>query len=234
MEKHRVAEMFDGIACRYDFLNRLLSAGVDRSWRRKLVQMLEKQKPLQILDVAAGTGDLAIACASIKPAPNRIIGIDISTNMLEKGREKVAMRGLDKLVNLQYGDGEKIAFDDCAFDALTIAFGLRNFENPEQGLKEMNRVLRRGGVVYILEFSMPRKGLAAALYRLYFTKILPSVGRIFSGHSTAYGYLPNSVGKFPRYEALLDMMRAAGFEHPEYRPLTFGIATIYTGIATDK
>ena len=225
--------MFDRIASRYDLLNRLLSAGIDRSWRRKLVRMMTERQPQQILDIATGTGDLAIACAAIQPRPNRVVGIDISVNMLEKGIAKVAKRGLTQLVELQYGDGENISFDNNSFDAITIAFGLRNFENPQRGLSEMNRTLRAGGMAYILEFSMPRKGLVAALYRFYFTKILPLVGRAFSGHATAYGYLPDSVGAFPRYEALLQMMRDAGFEQVACRPLTFGVATIYTGVATD-
>lgn len=226
--------MFDDIAGRYDFLNRLLSVGIDKSWRRKLVKMLADRRPADILDLATGTGDLAIACAEIKPSPRKVTGIDISNNMLEKGRMKVSKKGLDKLVELKYGDGENINFDDCSFDAVTVAFGLRNFENPTRGLNEMNRVLRPGGRVYILEFSLPRNGLAGALYRLYFTKALPLVGRMCSGHSSAYGYLPDSVTAFPRYETLLDMMRAAGFEQTRYRTLTFGIATIYTGIATNQ
>jgi demethylmenaquinone methyltransferase/2-methoxy-6-polyprenyl-1,4-benzoquinol methylase len=234
MEKRKVSEMFDRIAPRYDFLNRLLSAGIDKIWRRKLVRKLAAHKPSNILDMATGTADLAIACAAIKPSPDRITGIDVSAMMLEKGREKVSRKGLDKIIELRLGDGENTGFDDCSFDAVTVAFGIRNFENPVRGLNEMYRVLRPGGRVYILEFTMPRNTLMKVLYKFYFLKILPFVGRMFSGHSSAYGYLPDSVTKFPQYDALTDMMRSAGFSQAAYSPLTFGVATIYTGVRIEN
>ena len=230
MEKHKVSEMFDRIAPRYDFLNRLLSIGIDKIWRRKLVRKLAAHNPANILDVATGTADLAIACAAIKPSPDRITGIDVSAKMLEKGREKVSRKKLDNIIELRLGDGENTGFDDCSFDAVTVAFGIRNFENPARGLSEMHRVLRAGGRIYILEFTMPRNAVMKVFYRFYFLKILPFVGRVFSGHSSAYGYLPDSVTKFPQYGALLDMMRSAGFSQAEYSPMTFGVATIYIGV----
>lgn len=227
MKKQKVAEMFDHIAPRYDFLNHFLSVGIDKLWRRKLVKMLSKEQPQHVLDVATGTGDLAIAVS--RSGVPKIIGVDISEQMISIGQRKVNEKGLSNIITLQYGDSERLVFESDHFDAVTVAFGVRNFEHLEQGLSEMCRVLRIGGKAYILEFSMPSNIFVKTFYKFYFKRILPLVGRLLSGHAEAYTYLPESVERFPQNERMVAIMETVGFSETSYRHLTFGIATIYVG-----
>jgi demethylmenaquinone methyltransferase/2-methoxy-6-polyprenyl-1,4-benzoquinol methylase len=226
-KKQQVRLMFNNIAHRYDFLNHFLSAGIDYRWRRKAIRLLGQNQPKSILDVATGTGDLAIEARKIQP--ERIIGIDIAEDMLEIGRKKLLEKQLDQLISLETGDSENLRFDDHSFDAVMVAFGVRNFENLEKGLTEMHRVLNPGGQILILEFSKPRKFPIKQLYHFYFRFILPTLGRIISGDASAYTYLPESVGQFPDGKTFLDILEDIGFTHTQHIPLTFGIASIYWG-----
>jgi demethylmenaquinone methyltransferase/2-methoxy-6-polyprenyl-1,4-benzoquinol methylase len=229
MEKSKVSEMFNSIAHRYDFLNRTLSLGTDRIWRRKLRKMLDVYNPAVILDVATGTGDLAIECT--KGGKRKITGVDISEKMLEKGREKIERKNLAGCIDLRYGDSENLDFESNTFDAVIVGFGVRNFENLEKGLREMHRVTKPSGKVFILDFSMPRNPVIRSLYRFYFFNILPLAGKMASGNDHAYRYLPESVNHFPQYEQMTDLMSKAGYINTRYKPLTFGIAVIYSGEA---
>jgi demethylmenaquinone methyltransferase/2-methoxy-6-polyprenyl-1,4-benzoquinol methylase len=229
MEKNKVSEMFNSIAPEYDFLNKTLSLGTDRIWRRKLRKMLDVYKPALILDVATGTGDLAIECT--KSGNRKITGVDISEKMLEKGREKIQKKELANCIDLRYGDSENLEFESNTFDAVIVGFGVRNFENLEKGLREMHRVTKPSGNVFILDFSMPRNPIIRAFYRFYFFNILPFIGKIVSGNNHAYRYLPESVNHFPQYEQMTDLMSKAGFVNAKYKPLTFGIAVIYSAEA---
>jgi demethylmenaquinone methyltransferase/2-methoxy-6-polyprenyl-1,4-benzoquinol methylase len=232
MEKNKVAEMFDCIAPKYDFLNRTLSLGIDRIWRRKLKKMLDIYNPAVILDVATGTGDLAIECVGDKKKKLRkIIGVDISEKMLEKGRKKIEKKHLDDCIDLRYGDSQNLKFESNTFDAVIVGFGVRNFENPEKGLMEIRRVTKPSGMIFILDFSMPRNPLILILYKFYFFRILPLIGKIVSGNKQAYSYLPESVCHFPQYEQMTDLMSKVGYANTKYKPLTFGIAIIYSGKA---
>ncbi|MEI7662042.1 MAG: bifunctional demethylmenaquinone methyltransferase/2-methoxy-6-polyprenyl-1,4-benzoquinol methylase UbiE [Bacteroidota bacterium] len=225
-KKETVREMFDDISPRYDFLNHFLSFGIDRGWRSRLVGMLASRKPFTVLDVATGTGDLAIAIAALKPS--KIVGIDISEKMLEVGRFKVTGKGLDKLITLRRADAEKIPFSDSSFDAITVAFGVRNFENLELGLQEMKRVLRPGGIMLILEFSHPASFPMKQLYGIYSRLIIPLMGRAISGNSKAYSYLPESVAAFPSGGNFLEILEKVGLKKAEQVSLSMGIASIYT------
>lgn len=227
-KKQQVAEMFNNIAHRYDFLNRSLSMGIDVLWRRKMIAQLKARQPKVILDVATGTGDVALEAMSLKP--ERIIGLDISTGMLELGRQKVARRGLSYVIEMVEGDSENLPFGDNTFDAITVAFGVRNFEDLGKGLKDMNRVLKKDGKLVVLEFSQPRSFPIKQLYWFYFNNILPFFGKMLSKDDAAYSYLPESVKAFPDGELFLKELGKAGFTATFSRPLTFGIATIYTGI----
>lgn len=226
-KKQLVTEMFNGIASRYDFLNHLLSMGIDKGWRKKLVKMAGDNKPNRILDIACGTGDLSIALAAIKP--KTITGLDIAVNMLEIGKEKVNRIGLSGLISFVHGDSEKLPFSNGSFNLTTAAFGVRNFENLDKGLSEMNRVLSPGGRVLILEFSRVDRIPWKWLFNFYFRFILPTIGRIVSGHNAAYTYLPESVGQFPSGQDFLKHLEKAGFEKTTLTPLTGGVATIYSG-----
>jgi demethylmenaquinone methyltransferase/2-methoxy-6-polyprenyl-1,4-benzoquinol methylase len=225
--KQEVKSMFDKVAGRYDFLNHFLSVGIDYYWRKVTVKRLGKIKPKKILDVATGTGDLAIAARKLNP--EQIIGIDISEGMVNVGIEKIKKRGLDKLIFLRVGDSENIDFETNYFDGLTVGFGVRNYETLEKGLAEMLRVIRPGGLVLILEFSQPQGLLIKPLYSFYFKYILPTIGNIISGNSTAYTYLHDSVSIFPFGESFAKIMRKVGYQEVEIRPLSFGIATLYVG-----
>ncbi|MDR3244825.1 MAG: bifunctional demethylmenaquinone methyltransferase/2-methoxy-6-polyprenyl-1,4-benzoquinol methylase UbiE [Prevotellaceae bacterium] len=229
MEKNKVAEMFDDIAPGYDFLNSLLSLGIDRIWRRKLRKMLDLANSAVILDVATGTGDLAIECAKTKT--RKVTGIDISEKMLDEGRKKIEKKNLAGCIELRYGDSENLEFASNTFDAVVVGFGVRNFENLKKGLTEMHRVTKPSGKVFILDFSMPRNPVILFLYRFYFFNILPFIGKIISKNNQAYRYLPESVSRFPQYEQMTSLMNKAGFENTKYKPLTFGIAVIYSGEA---
>lgn len=217
--------MFDNIAPRYDFLNHFLSLGIDKLWRKKAIRILSRYKTDYILDVATGTGDFAVAAAKLKP--RKITGFDLSEQMLAVGRDKVIRLGLNDLIEFIKGDSEDMPFADGQFDAITVAFGVRNFENLENGLKEFYRVLKSDGVAIILEFSKPRYFPMKQFYLFYFFKILPFVGRLVSKDSSAYSYLPESVMAFPDDQKFISVLQNVGFSNCRQIRLTFGIATIY-------
>lgn len=223
-----IRSLFDRISARYDLLNHLLSAGFDIRWRKMATAILKTFQPKRILDVATGTGDLAIELASIEP--ESIIGLDIAPQMLERGREKVREKRLEQRIAFEEGTAEEMRFPTGTFDAVTVAFGVRNFSDLSRGLSEMHRVLKRGGVVLILEFSKPQKPVIKQLYTFYFERILPVVGGTISGSPDAYRYLPATVKEFPMGEEFLSLLRAVGFSSVQQYPLTFDIATIYVGI----
>jgi len=224
-KKLAVRQLFDDIPIRYDFLNHFLSMGIDRSWRKQLVKLLSEKKPVTILDVATGTGDLAIAMTALKSA--RITGIDIAEKMLATGQLKVTESGLGDIINLQQGDAEQIPFPDSSFDAVTVAFGVRNFEDLLRGLTEMRRVLIPGGTMMILEFSHPSSFPFRQFYRIYSTLFIPLIGRIFSGDNKAYRYLPDSISAFPSGKDFLAVLNNIGMKKSRQVVLTFGVASIY-------
>jgi demethylmenaquinone methyltransferase/2-methoxy-6-polyprenyl-1,4-benzoquinol methylase len=227
-KKEQVARMFDNISHRYDFLNHFLSLGIDRGWRKKAINLLRPLKPRQLLDVATGTGDFALQALSLNP--EKITGVDISEGMLQVGRKKMQDRNVADKIVLQLADSENLPFEENKFDAVTVGFGVRNFEHLERGLEEIFRVLRPGGVAMILEFSRPRKFPFKQGYNFYFKFILPKIGRIVSSDKTAYTYLPESVEAFPDGEDFLRILRDVGFKQTQCKSLTFGISSIYTGI----
>lgn len=224
-KKKQVEEMFDDISPKYDLLNHLLSANIDRLWRRKVIRMLEKRQPKTILDIATGTADFAIAASKIKDS--MITGIDISEGMLEVGRKKVLKLGLSSKIELIKADSESLPFDTGCFDAAIVAFGVRNFENLRKGLTEIQRVLKPGGEFYILEFSKPAKFPIKQLYQFYFNKVLPFIGGLVSNNKKAYTYLPDSVNEFPDGLKFLSILADTGFVEMSHHEQTFGIATIY-------
>ena len=226
-KKEQVAEMFNNISKRYDLLNHVLSMGIDILWRKKAVRMLKPFAPKVILDIATGTGDFAIESSKLKP--NKIYGVDISKGMLDVGREKIAAKKLTDLIEMQLGDSEKLLFDDNFFDAVTVAFGVRNYENLKLGLSEMFRVMKPGGHVVIIEFSKPSKFPVKQLYNFYFKAILPTIGKLISKDQSAYTYLPESVSAFPHGQAFIDIMNEVGFTETKAIPLTLGISSIYWG-----
>ncbi|MGK7394727.1 MAG: bifunctional demethylmenaquinone methyltransferase/2-methoxy-6-polyprenyl-1,4-benzoquinol methylase UbiE [Candidatus Cyclobacteriaceae bacterium M3_2C_046] len=227
-KKEQVAYMFNNISHKYDFLNHLLSFGIDIYWRKKAIKLLRPIKPKRILDIATGTGDFAIE--AIKLNPDKVIGVDIAEKMLEKGREKVKKLKLDHIIEFAYGDSENLGFADNKFDAVIVSYGVRNFENLERGLADMHRVLRPGGKVVIVEFSKPKKFPFKQLYNFYFKYILPKVGKVVSRDNAAYEYLPESVHAFPDGEKFLQYLKKIGFKQTKCIPQTFGISSIYTGI----
>jgi demethylmenaquinone methyltransferase/2-methoxy-6-polyprenyl-1,4-benzoquinol methylase len=227
-KKQQVARMFDNISRRYDFLNHFLSLGIDILWRRKAIRLLKDIQPKTILDVATGTGDFSIEALVLKP--EKVIGIDISEGMLEVGRQKLKARNLDKIIELKLGDSENLPFADNYFDAVIVAFGVRNFENMKGGLAEMLRVLKPGGKAVILEFSRPSKFPMKQLYHVYFKAILPTIGRWISRDQAAYRYLPESVQAFPDGQDFVKILSALGYKNPQCNPLTFGISSLYWGI----
>ncbi|NCU02947.1 MAG: bifunctional demethylmenaquinone methyltransferase/2-methoxy-6-polyprenyl-1,4-benzoquinol methylase UbiE [Chitinophagaceae bacterium] len=227
-KKKQVAEMFDDIAPRYDFLNRFLSAGIDVSWRRKALAKLEALKPQLMLDVATGTGDVAIMAAR-QLQLQKIIGIDISEKMLEGGREKVKTKGLEQIIELKSGDSETINFPDNTFDAVTVAFGVRNFENLEKGISEIYRVLKPGGRLVVLEFSKPKLPGVTQAYQLYMSIVAPQVAGAFSKNKKAYQYLNKSINAFPEGKNFVAVLNKTGFINTSCKPLTLGICTIYCG-----
>ncbi|WKK79137.2 bifunctional demethylmenaquinone methyltransferase/2-methoxy-6-polyprenyl-1,4-benzoquinol methylase UbiE [Marivirga arenosa] len=227
-KKQQVADMFDNISHKYDFLNHFLSLGIDIRWRKKAIKLLKEIQPKQILDIATGTGDFAIE--SLKLNPDHVTGVDISEGMLNVGREKLKKRKLDDRITLTSGDSENLPFEDNKFDAIIVAFGVRNFENLEKGLAEMNRVLRPGGKVVVLEFSKPKSFPFKQLYNFYFKNILPTLGKTISKDNAAYTYLPESVKSFPDGKDFTAILDKIGFKNTECKPLTLGISSIYTGI----
>ncbi len=227
-KKEQVAAMFDKVAGRYDFMNRVLTGGIDIRWRKKAIATLKKYQPRQLLDIATGTGDLAImACKALRP--EKITGIDISGEMLEIGRKKVRKENLSEKITLLKGDSEHLVFANNSFDAVMAAFGVRNFENLEKGLSEIHRVLTQGGQLMILEFSQPRAGLFKPVYRFYMKIIAPQFAKMFSKDKEAYLYLNESAKAFPEREDFVTLLNSAGFINTSYKPLSAGICCIYRG-----
>lgn len=227
-KKEQVAEMFDRIADRYDFMNRFLSARTDIGWRKKAIRILKRDKPQLILDIATGTADMALmAYKLLKPA--KIVGIDISAQMLEVGRKKIEKEGLGDKIELQGGDSETINFAENTFDAVMAAFGVRNFENLEKGLTEMLRVLKPGGQLVILEFSTPKRKAVRGLYNLYMGIVAPQVARWFRQNKEAYQYLNESTNAFPDRQLLVDILNKIGYSDTRFKSLSLGICCIYTG-----
>ena len=227
-----IAQMFDKIAWRYDFLNHFFSLHIDKIWRIKAVNELRGHTLSEVLDVATGTADLALTIQK-RLHPGHITGIDISEGMLAIGRQKIEKKGLEQQVSLQYGDSEAIPFSDHTFDAVTVAFGVRNFEHLEKGLCEMFRVLKPGGKAVILEFSIPKNRMFRTVFHFYFFRILPFVGRLVSKDAHAYNYLPDSVQSFPHGAEFRKKMENCGFSEVKVKALTMGIASIYTGSRQD-
>lgn len=225
-KKEQVTKMFDTISGNYDGLNRVISFGADVKWRKKILKMVTDVRPETVLDVATGTGDLAILMA--QSGATKIIGLDISTGMLEIGQQKIDAKGLSGQIRMVVGDSENLPFEDDAFDAITVSFGIRNFENLENGLSEILRVLKPGGLFVVLETSVPEKFPWKQGYRFHSKFILPLVGRLFSKDNSAYRYLSESASVFPYGEALNNILRKTGFIEVRALPQTFGVATIYT------
>lgn len=224
-KKEQVERMFDSISPKYDLLNRVFSLGIDQGWRRKVVRLLSMEPVEHLLDVATGTADLAIMAA---PTVKRVTGIDISEGMLSHGRTKVAKRDLAKKITLTQADSTALPFADGTFDAVTVAFGVRNFEDLPRGLAEMLRVLKPNGRLFVLEFSKPQRTPMRQLFRFYFHRIMPMIGRTVSKDSAAYTYLPQSVDAFPEGKDFLELLASAGGRNGTAEPLTGGIATLYT------
>lgn len=226
----QVEEMFDSIAPAYDFMNRAMTLGIDRWWRRVAVRMVGKSNPKRILDVATGTGDFAIDLYR-KLQPEQVVGIDLSQGMLDVAREKISRRGLGDAVNVQQGDCLALPFEDKSFDAVTVAFGVRNFEHLLQGYQQMHRVLRPGGVLCVVELSTPRNRFVRWFYDLYTLHIIPWFGALKSHNKSAYRYLPQSIAAVPQGDDMLAIMREAGFENCKVKRLTLGTCSIYSGNA---
>ncbi len=224
-KKEQVASMFNNIAPKYDFLNQLLSLGIHKGWRKKAIQLLQPQKPKKILDIATGTADFAIE--ALKLNPDSITGVDISEGMLKIGQGKVNKLGLQNKISLKLGDSENLPFSDNSFDAITVGFGVRNFENLEKGIADVYRVLNTNGMLAILEFSKPQHFPVKQLYHFYFRYVTPFIGKVFSRDNSAYTYLPASVNAFPAGEEFIKVLCKAGFKETKAIPLTFGIASIY-------
>ncbi len=226
-KKAQVEQMFDKIAPKYDLLNRLLSLGIDVQWRKRALRYLKAAAPQTLLDVATGTADVAIMAAKMLH-PQHITGIDIANQMLDFGRVKIQNAGLQNMITLETGDSENLRFDDNSFDAVTVAFGVRNFENLEKGLSEMFRVLRPGGRVVVLEFSKPRIFPIKQIYNGYFKYVLPLIGRLTSRDVRAYTYLFESVQAFPEGDDFLNILSKTGYQNPQCERLTLGICSIYS------
>ncbi|MDX2191271.1 MAG: bifunctional demethylmenaquinone methyltransferase/2-methoxy-6-polyprenyl-1,4-benzoquinol methylase UbiE [Bacteroidota bacterium] len=226
-KKEQVAEMFNNISPKYDFLNHFLSVGIDFYWRKKAIQLLKKYQPNTILDIATGTGDFAIQALELKP--HSVVGIDISQGMLDFGNIKLKKKSLDKVISLTNGDAENIQFEDNSFDTVISAFGVRNFQNLEKGLQEIYRVLKSGQPLVILEFSKPNTFPVKQIFQFYFKFILPLIGKLVSKDASAYEYLPESVQVFPEGNQFIEVLRKIGYKNCTLYPLTFGICTIYLG-----
>ncbi len=231
-KREQVAEMFDNISPRYDWLNHLLSGGIDIYWRKRAIKLLKKAQPGEarprvILDIATGTGDFAIEALALHP--EKIIGVDISEGMLAVGRQKIQKLGKQDIIELRTGDSESLPFTDNYFDAVIVSFGVRNFENLLAGLTDMQRVMKPGGTCVVVEFSKPKSFPFKQVYNFYFKYILPTVGKIVSKDQSAYTYLPESVQAFPDGNDFLAQFEKAGFTNTQCIPLTFGICSIYVG-----
>ena len=225
-KKEQVTQMFDAISTNYDGLNRVISLGIDVKWRKKVVKFVGENHPKQILDIATGTGDLVMMMANLNP--DKIIGLDISAGMLEVGKQKINKANLSRKIAMIVGDSEEMPFENDAFDAITVSFGVRNFANLEKGIKEIARVLKPTGVLVILETSNPTKFPFKQGYKFYTNFILPLVGKLFSKDKVAYTYLSKSANSFPFGEAFNNILRKNGFSDVTHHPVTFGVATIYT------
>lgn len=226
-KKMQVEQMFDNISGNYDFLNHFLSGGIDILWRKKAVRILKKYNPKLILDVATGTADFAIEAMAV--GPEKIIGIDLSEGMLSQGREKLKSKKLDTIITLQKGDSENLPFEENTFDAVIVSFGVRNFENLEKGLANINKVLKPNAPLIVLEFSKPKSFPIKQIYNIYFKFALPWIGKLISKDSSAYTYLPDSVAKFPDGTQFIDILTKLGYQSCQNIPLTFGISSIYVG-----
>ena len=226
-KKSEVKEMFDNISPKYDFLNHFLSVGIDNLWRKKAVKQLRAIAPKKILDIASGTGDFALELLSLKPT--QIIGADISEGMLEMGRKKMKKKGVDHIITMELGDSENLSYEDNAFDALTVGFGVRNFQDLEKGLSEMLRVVRPEGKIAILEFSKPKKFPIKQYYAFHSRYVIPFFGRMISKDSSAYTYLPESIKAFPEGKSFEEIMRKLGYKDVYSILCSGGIATIYIG-----
>ncbi|MEP2059669.1 MAG: bifunctional demethylmenaquinone methyltransferase/2-methoxy-6-polyprenyl-1,4-benzoquinol methylase UbiE [Maribacter litoralis] len=224
-KKEQVTKMFDTISKNYDGLNRVISFGIDIKWRKKVVEILKKEQPNSILDIATGTGDLAIALT--KTGARKIVGLDISPGMLEVGKEKVTNKNLDSTIEMVVGDSENLVFENNTFDAVTVSFGVRNFETLETGMAEILRVLKPNGTLVVLETSVPTKTPYKQGYSFYTKNILPLIGKIFSKDDSAYGYLSESASVFPHGENFNNILREIGFIDVTNKPQTFGVASIY-------
>ncbi|GEM51549.1 bifunctional demethylmenaquinone methyltransferase/2-methoxy-6-polyprenyl-1,4-benzoquinol methylase UbiE [Empedobacter brevis] len=227
-KKKQVEQMFDNISPKYDLLNRVLSMGIDIQWRKDVIKMVKASNPQTILDIATGTGDLAIMMG--KNTDAKITGLDLSAGMLEVGRKKVKEAGLENRIEMVQGDSENLPFPDNTFDCATVSFGVRNFENLEKGLAEINRILKPGGTFIILEFSYPTAFPMKQLYTFYSKNILPAIGKMVSKDQSAYTYLPDSVRAFPHGEEMKNILKSVNFTQPIDKKLTFGIASIYKSI----
>ncbi|GAB3432250.1 bifunctional demethylmenaquinone methyltransferase/2-methoxy-6-polyprenyl-1,4-benzoquinol methylase UbiE [Niabella aquatica] len=226
-KKEQVAEMFDKIAGKYDFMNRFLSARTDVRWRKKAINSLKKRQPQHILDIATGTGDMAIrACKMLHP--KQVTGIDISAQMLEEGRKKIGKLGLSGQIQLEKGDSENLHFNDNSYDAVMAAFGVRNFENLEKGLSEMLRVMKPGGQLCIIEFSRPRPAFINNIYQIYMSIVAPQIARAFKQDKQAYQYLNKSARAFPERKDFTSILDKVGFKNSRYQALTFGMCCIYS------
>ena len=227
-KKEEVAEMFNNISGKYDFLNHFLSLGIDKIWRKKAIGHLKEVQPKRILDIATGTGDFAIA--SLKLNPTEVVGVDISSGMLEVGKQKMKTNKYDHIISMQLADSEALPFEDDYFDGLTVGFGVRNFENLEKGLAEMLRVVRKGGKLVILEFSKPKKFPVKQGYGFISKYIIPFFGKRISKDEKAYAYLPESIAAFPEGKDFTSILEKLGYTNVNAFPVSGGIATIYTGV----
>lgn len=226
-KSQQVRAMFDNIAPAYDFMNRAMTFGIDKLWRRKAVRLIENYRPARILDVASGTGDLAIMLARRIPSVS-VLGVDLSEGMLDIGRKKVAEAGLEQRVSFEAADCLSLPFRDDSFDCVSVAYGVRNFQNLLAGYREMYRVLRPGGMLCVIELSTPDSPFVRPFYHFYTKCIIPSVGRLVSKDVRAYSYLPESIAAVPKGDNMLEIISDAGFREARFRPLTFGVCTIYT------
>ena len=225
-KKEQVEQMFDKVSTNYDFLNRVLTFGIDINWRKRVVKVVAENKPKQLLDIATGTGDFAIMLAKLNP--EKVIGLDISQGMLDKGIEKIKNKKLESLIDMIQGDSENMPFKDNTFDAITVGFGVRNFENLDKGLQEIFRVLKPGGILAILETSQPESFPMKQLFKFYSKYIIPTIGGLFSKDKSAYSYLPESAAAFPYGKNFNNILQKNGFNSATNKPLTFGIASMYT------
>ncbi|MBQ0044342.1 MAG: bifunctional demethylmenaquinone methyltransferase/2-methoxy-6-polyprenyl-1,4-benzoquinol methylase UbiE [Bacteroidales bacterium] len=228
-QTEKIRALFDSIAKDYDKLNHILSLGVDKTWRKRAIKVIAEDRPQQILDIACGTGDFSIEIARHTNPATTVTGLDLSDGMLEVMDRKVAQAGLSGRISTQQGNSEAMSFEDCSFDRVTIAFGIRNFENRETALKEILRVLKPGGRLVILELSVPSNPVLRWCYELYFTKVLPWIGGVVSGEKAAYSYLPASVIKFPGKAEWMAIMSSCGYREVKHKAFTFGICRMYTG-----